>query len=84
MTTTTTVTQTKTPTVAQATVDSRAIKAIRHHRGSKTMDIEFADGSTYRFPRVPRSLFSRFVAAESKGTFFNDEVRGVFDGERVA
>jgi hypothetical protein len=36
-----------------------------------TLEVEFRSGAVYRYFAVPRRVFEEFLAAESKGSFFN-------------
>lgn len=40
-------------------------------------------GSIFAYADVPRQVFLDFVAAESKGRFYNQEVKGQFDSESL-
>jgi len=39
------------------------------------LDIEFTSGARYRYFAVPAQVFHDFLAADSKGTFFNRRIR---------
>lgn len=56
-------------------VRSESIAAVGYERHSNLLFIRFTDGRTYAFERVPASLFHRLMASDSKGRFFNDEIR---------
>jgi hypothetical protein len=49
-----------------------------------TLDLEFRSGATYRYFAVPQSVFEALLAAESKGAFFNRNVRNRFPYQRLA
>lgn len=42
------------------------------------LDLEFRDGSLYRFFRVPVECFQQLMASDSKGAFFNHNIRNQF------
>jgi predicted XRE-type DNA-binding protein len=62
---------------------SSAIAAIGYQAAEKTLEIEFVSGEAYRYFKVPESTYKAFHKAESKGTFFQDRVRGGFPYVRV-
>ena len=55
-------------------VKSSAIRAIGYEGG--TLTVEFHTGRVYDHPNVPYSVFSTFLRATSKGTFYNQNIRG--------
>jgi hypothetical protein len=42
------------------------------------LDLEFRDGTLYRFWDVPALCFQQLMASESKGAFFNRHIRNRF------
>lgn len=54
-------------------VKSSAISRIEWEGG--VLSIWFHDTGRYDYPGVPKALYDRFLAARSKGTFFNDYIR---------
>ena len=50
---------------------------------ARTMEVEFANGSVYRYAAVPGDVWTAFRRAESKGQFFQRFVREHYEGERV-
>ena len=48
-----------------------------------TLEVEFRSGAVYRYFDVPTPIYDCFLAAASKGTFFNDSVRTRFGYARV-
>jgi lysyl-tRNA synthetase class 2 len=39
------------------------------------LDVEFTSGTKYRYFAVPERVFHEFLAAESKGVFFNRRIK---------
>ena len=61
-------------------VSSRAIRSLGYDESSMTMVIEFTSGSqSYTYCGVPKSVFSAFLAAGSKGTFYHDYIKDNYD-----
>lgn len=56
-------------------VDSEAIAEIEYDRPSRTLFVRFASGEWYSYFGVPPAVHDAFVAAESKGRFFQDCIR---------
>lgn len=50
----------------------------RQHR----LQVTFRTGAVYHYSNVPPQLYEEFLAAESKGLFFNQRIRGQFPYER--
>ncbi len=65
-------------------VDSQAIRAIGYHHATKTLQVVFASGEAYRYANVPLQTFKNFMAAESKGHYFEKHIRGRFDYWKVS
>lgn len=58
------------------TVNSTAIRRIEHDDRSLQLSIWFKDsGGPYTYYGVPRSVYLAFLAAGSKGAFFNDYIK---------
>jgi KTSC domain len=56
-------------------VSSSSIRSVAYDRERAVLSVEFVHGSTYAYFDVPPETHERFLAAESKGRFFNSEVR---------
>ncbi|CTP93187.1 KTSC domain-containing protein [Xanthomonas graminis] len=56
-------------------VSSSAISAIGYDPASMRMKIQFVQGHTYDFCRVPAHVFQGFLNAGSKGGYYNDHIR---------
>jgi KTSC domain-containing protein len=54
------------------------VASIGYDAPSKTLEVEFTSGEVYRYLDVPASTWRAFRSAESKGTFFKDQIRGAF------
>jgi hypothetical protein len=49
-----------------------------------TLELEFRSGAIYRYFAVPYTVFEGLIAAESKGAYFNRNVRNRFRYQRLA
>jgi KTSC domain len=56
-------------------VKSSVIRDCDYDQDAETLYITFVSGKTYAYDRVPPDVYDAFVAAESKGTFFNSHIR---------
>jgi hypothetical protein len=65
-------------------VDSSSLRSIGYDAPSLTLEVEFRNGTVYRYVNVPTKLWASFRAAPSKGRFFQDHVRDQFETMRVA
>jgi hypothetical protein len=65
------------------TVMSSAIEAVEYEPVGQQLEIELTNGHVYRYLDVPRSTYEAFMAAESKGRFYNDHIRDVFLYDRL-
>ena len=61
-------------------VDSSSVKGIGYQDG--TLVVEFANGHLYAYAMTPEE-FEAFAAAESKGRYFNTQIRGKFAGTKL-
>jgi lysyl-tRNA synthetase class 2 len=57
-------------------VDSTALKAIDYRPLEHQLVLKFASGERYAYDQASEDLYQRFLAAPSKGRFFQAEVRG--------
>ncbi len=48
-----------------------------------TLELEFRNGSIYRYFAVPPEVFQALLAAQSKGAYFNQSIRDHFPFQRV-
>ena len=65
------------------TVNSSAIHAIGYDAERRILEVIFTGGGIYRFANVPPELFTAFAGANSKGAFFQEQVRGRFRHMRL-
>ncbi len=64
-------------------VDSEAVSDIDYIPGARRLRVRFTSGERYAYEDVPPELYERFVTAESKGRFFQAEVRDRFAYRRL-
>lgn len=61
------------------TVESDVIHAIGYEDELNILEIIFNNGGIYQYRGVPRQVYDELMAAESKGQYFTDNVRGEFE-----
>jgi hypothetical protein len=72
---------TKIPTLQP--INSSALKAAAYDPASQTMFIQFPSGNIYAYPEVSTDTWAAFQAAESKGKFYGQNIKGTFTGTPV-
>jgi hypothetical protein len=61
------------------TVESDAIHAIGYDRKLQILELIFNSGSIYQYRDVPKEVYYGLMISDSKGQFFQDNIRGEFD-----
>lgn len=56
-------------------VTSSNIRSIGYDPKAQALEVEFKSGSLYRYSGVPASVYDTFVAAPSKGRFFDSRIK---------
>ena len=65
-------------------VESSLIRSVGYDLPSSVLEIEFADGKgLYEYYDVSLSVYSRLMAAESIGAYFNEHIRDVYVCEQI-
>jgi hypothetical protein len=59
-------------------VSSEAILRISDPADPRGLVVTFTTGKTYQYFEVPPEVHRAFLAASSKGTFFNEQIRGFY------
>lgn len=60
------------------TVESSTLAAIGYDDAGGILQLEFLSRATYRYFDVPAAVHGGLVAAESKGRYFNETIRGQY------
>jgi hypothetical protein len=64
-------------------VDSSTVAGIGYDNTSMTLEVAFTGGTLYQYFNVPRSVYRKFMKADSKGQFFNAEIRDAYPYRKV-
>jgi hypothetical protein len=59
-------------------VQSSVMTFVKYDYDAGELDMTFTSGKTYRYLKVPLEIFDGLLDAESKGEFFNDNVKNSF------
>jgi hypothetical protein len=65
------------------TLDSSVLKAVAYAT-DEALELEFRTGAVYRYFGVPCTVFENLITATSKGSYFNNNIRGSYRHQRVA
>jgi hypothetical protein len=57
--------------VEHTPVISSAITSLGYDRDSKILEVVLINGAIYQYLNVPEEIYGDFLAAKSKGTYFN-------------
>lgn len=64
-------------------VDSTSLSAVGYEPETGTLEIEFNSGSVYQYFNVPEEIYLNLLEAESKGRFFQTDIRNIYAYEMV-
>jgi hypothetical protein len=58
--------------------ESSLLQAVAYDAPAAVLELKFHNGAIYRYFGVPVSTYDQFVRAESKGRYFNSDIRNRF------
>ena len=64
-------------------INSSALKTVKYDEIKKQLFITFVSGREYRFDNVPAEVMDKFELAESKGKFYNTEIKNKYTWSEV-
>jgi KTSC domain len=70
--------------VRRRPVESTSLESVGYDSTEQRLEIEFKHGAIYEYLDVPAEVFEAFLAADSKGTFFNNDIKTSYDFARVS
>jgi hypothetical protein len=59
-------------------VDSTTMRSVGYQAKSRILEIEFDSGVVYQYLGVAARIHEQLLEAESKGRYFNSEIRDVY------
>lgn len=60
------------------TLHSTLLASVRYHVDDSLLHLNFCDGAIYHYFEVPGAIHQGLLAADSKGGYFNRQIRGRF------
>lgn len=69
--------------MARVTLDSESLRWVEYDVPGQTLKVEFRHGGEYHYFGVPRAVYRKLMAAESRGAFFTHNVRNAYRTLRV-
>ena len=60
-------------------IDSSNIESVGYDQEIQELQIRFLTGALYSYSGVPEEIYDELMAASSKGSFYNREIRSVYD-----
>lgn len=64
-------------------VESTTMRSVGYDRRGRILEIEFQSGVAYQYLDVPQKVYEELTRAESKGQYFNDEIRDGYEFVRL-
>jgi len=64
-------------------VESSMMSHVDYDEDASELDITFEGGRTYRYFKVPHEIYDGLLQADSKGEFFNEHIKNLFDYNEV-
>ena len=64
-------------------VESTTMRSVGYEAGSQILEIEFQSGAVYEYLDVPQKVHEELIRAESKGEYFNSEIRDDYEFVRI-
>lgn len=64
-------------------VESTTLGSAGHNAQAAVLELQFRNGAVYQYFLVPRRVYRDLLRAESKGRFFNQNIRGIFPYQRI-
>ncbi len=63
-------------------VESSNIEQVGYDADSMELHVQFKNSGLYVYFEVPRAIYESLMSADSKGSFFNREIKKVFRFEK--
>ena len=60
-------------------VESKTMRSVGYEARSRILEIEFQSGALYQYLEIPRKVHEELIRAESKGQYFNSEIRDDYE-----
>jgi hypothetical protein len=63
---------------------SSTLASAQYHSRRRWLDLEFQSGEVYRYFQVPAECYQELLDAESKGRYFNQNIRNRFAHQHLS
>lgn len=60
-------------------VESASVRSVGYHVAERTLELEYVNGSVYRYYDVPQPTYAGLLAAPSIGAYVNAEIKPYFE-----
>lgn len=64
-------------------VESTTMRSVGYNQAKQVLEIEFQSGMIYQYLDIPSAIYKELLEAESKGRYFNSEIRDTYEFIRV-
>jgi KTSC domain len=64
-------------------VESTTLGSAGHDAQSAVLELQFRNGAVYQYFLVPQRVYRDLLCADSKGGYFNQNIRGRYPYQRV-
>jgi hypothetical protein len=64
-------------------VESTTMRSVGYDQTNQVLEVEFQSGTIYQYLGIPPAIYKDLLAAESKGRYFNSEIRDTYEFVRV-
>jgi hypothetical protein len=69
--------------IAMLPVSSSMASAVGYDNNQNILQVEFHNGAVYQYEGVEPETWKEFYCADSVGSFFNEEIKGQYECERI-
>ncbi len=69
--------------IARVPVESSALTSVGYSRHLQVLEVEFRNGSIYRYIDVPENVFHELMDAVSKTSYYDNNIRGHYRAYHV-
>ena len=69
--------------MVRVAVESSTMVSVGYNGQDKILEIEFTSGAVYQYMDVPAVVHKALMRAESKGRYFNSEIRDSYNYQPV-
>ncbi len=64
-------------------VESTTLASAGHDARAEVLELQFRSGAVYQYFQVPRRVYRDLLRASSKGSYFNQNIRGRYPYQQI-